>query len=78
MARYVTGRGLGRKICEALGIDPSNVAGVSIDCDVADRALVVVEYYLPEDAAERIVDDLRWYRLVDDEPQEVGGAASGG
>jgi len=78
MARYVAGRELGRKICEALGIDPSNVAGVSIDCDAADHALVMVEYYLPEDAAERIVDDLRWYRLVDDEPRGAGGEASGG
>ena len=71
MARYVTGRDLGRKICEALGIDPSNVAGVSIDCDAADHALVVVEYYLPEDAAERIVGDLRWYRLVEKDADEA-------
>ena len=69
MARYVTGRELGRRICEALGIDPASVAGVTVECDAGDVARVIVEHYVTDEQAEAILDDLRLYRLVEEDAQ---------
>ena len=69
MARYVTGRELGRRLCEVLGIDPEGVASVCVDCIAGHMAVVVIQRYVPADMLEPLVDELRRYRLVEEDAE---------
>ena len=56
----------GVEVCKALGLEPSTVRHLTIECDVADGGIVHVEIegFAPADAVEGITGEVSKYYLV--------------
>jgi hypothetical protein len=67
----VTGRELGKKLCEVLGLDPNVVAKVSIECDASEIAKVYVERAIYEEQAKEVVTVLEEYALNGPKLEEI-------
>lgn len=65
----ISGAFLGTALCEALGIDPTGVRRVIVDCQVGKEAKIITHSFVPEDKGNyRMVADgfktvLRRYEL---------------
>lgn len=47
MSRY-SGRALGEKLCEMLGLDPNHVFSIQLTCSVDEAATVTVQHYVTD------------------------------
>ena len=66
MARLHENR-LGSALCEALGLDPKQIAAITIHCDIHFPATVDVVRYVEGVEADRLEQVVSRYRLVEDE-----------
>lgn len=66
-----SGRTLGAALCEALGINPTNVRRIVVDCSANGVALVEVTCYVETDQEPGVKEVLAKYRLVPNEEQEA-------
>lgn len=64
MANGMTGQELGTQLCEALGLDPSDVLSLTLRCGVDDLAVVTVERVVTDEDGIAIGTSLRAYDLV--------------
>jgi hypothetical protein len=70
-AKYVHGRLLGQKLCEAWDLDPKRVTGLTINVECNDVATVTVTF-LPSPGG-KFLDVLASYRLIE-EPEQPDGS----
>lgn len=59
----VSGRELGTKICEALGLDPNKVSKVTLECSADDVAKVTVHSAVYEEEAKEVSEIMTQYAL---------------
>jgi hypothetical protein len=62
---------IGKKLCEALGLDPNRVAGVSIRANVGELVHVHVSMYPTADQFEAICAELKHYTLQEADTTEL-------
>ena len=74
--RLMSGDNLGMAICIALGVDPKNVAMVTIECRPRELAFVTIEKFVRNDAGTAISKTLRFYTLSPRPGSEVGDGRS--
>lgn len=65
---WLHGRTLGKQLCSVLGLDPSHVARVMIECSATDVAKVTVEYCIDREDGAPLASKISRYHLVTDDP----------
>ncbi len=58
----VSGRKLGKELCDVLGLDPNVVRSITITCPANYAATITVEQYAQHDDVTAIGDEVRKYR----------------
>lgn len=66
--KFIHGRFAGKALCEAFGLDPSNVRRIRLVCDMDDAAYLEVEHLVRYDDVTAFTDESKKYRAVP-EPQ---------
>lgn len=64
----VMGDRLGRKMCEALGLNPNEITHISIHSSIGKPALVDVTYVVHSDKEEPLTQVFKSYTLEEVEP----------
>lgn len=59
----VTGQKLGTELCVALGLDPTKVQYLSIQCSLSQPALVDVTYRVDSEQIEPLTQVFKTYKL---------------
>lgn len=65
--RSVAGSDLGRQLCAALGLDPMEVAAITVLCEPGEPARIRLDRLVFDAEAERLRHVLATYALVDQE-----------
>lgn len=60
---FVSGNALGRKLCEALGIDTRLVCSITVKCSVGHVATVDVVSIVDDEGGAGFVETVQMYRL---------------